>query len=259
MITYTGKIWKYIPFSVWLFLIAAVYLFANAVQTAALLNRDVERNGKVICMLKDRRDEEIVSQFSEGREGSYVYEAEVRILCQSRENTVHVTGIDGNMITGNMICGTCYGDDDSSLLLIANRTFIAWLMDKETVAAGDALTWIDQSLVMGEYAAKIIGVIDDGSEMPEVYISSAAAKSYFEQQKGIMYTKSYCIMASDLESMEAIQKEMNENGITTSIDQQKLFDWEIHQVKIKDQIIMGVIALLGFLSSASLTVKKRKQ
>lgn len=257
MITYAIKTWRYIAFPALLFMIIAVFLFANALQTASLTGKDVEKNGRVTCMLGDQLDEEIVTQLSKAGNGSFVYETEARLLCQSMEKTIKVTGIDGKMLTGDLVCGTCYTDGDSSLSLVVNQALIFELIDKETTTIDDLMKWMNQSLVMGGCAAKICGVIDDGSELPMIYISVAAVESYLRQQGDVSQTKSYCIIASDLKNMEAIQKEMNKNGIMTSIDQQRMFDWELELVQIKNQVIMGIIAFLGFLSSIRLTVKMR--
>ena len=259
MIVYAVKTWKYIAFPALLFLMITVFLFANAFHAADLLNKDVKENGRVTCVLDDQSDEEIVTQLLKTGKGSFVYEAETRFFYQAAEHAFGVTGINGNMLTGNIICGTCYEDNNSALLLVVNRAVMYQLTGKVTVEPEDLVKWIDQSLVMGENAAKIRGVIEDDSEIPMVYISIAAAEKYLKQIEEGSYVKSYCIMTSDLECIETLQKEMNKNGIVTSIDQQNILEWKLDQIKINNQIIMGVIALLGFVSSIRLTVKMKRQ
>lgn len=257
MITYGIKTWKYIAFPALFFMFLASFLFAQALRTTVSVRNEMNEHGRVYCMLENKASEEIVLQLSESNIGSVVYEIETKLLYKNVEKTFPVIGIDAKMLSGNFICGTCYTDGSSSLSLVVNRAMISELMDKDSMSMNDFLSWIDQSLIMGNDMAKICGVIDDNSNTPAIYMSTDAAESYSILHGDILQGKAFCVIASDLKSIEAIQEEMTQNGIVTSIDQQKMFDWKMKLIQIKNQVIMGLIALLGFISSIMLTSKMK--
>lgn len=189
----------------------------------------------------------------------YVYETEAVFQYQTFEKEYLVTGISSKMILGEIICGSLYSDETNTISVVVNKAMITDLTGKEPKTIDELVDWIDKTFIMGGSAVTLCGVIENQTTAPTVYMSIPAICNYIQQHGETPRAESFCMAASDLKSMDQIQKEMCSIGIGTDIDQEKMLEWKVKKARIQDMAIMSVIAFGGFVSSILLTSKMRIQ
>ena len=247
---------------------------------------------------QERLLEQKISEVFPGGKGSFVYEFSVILQCNSISKEINVTGIETQMIPGTLVSGRYYEDNVSTPEIVMNMTAFSdlWREDAEimgmnaadlrgttdsnktgakvqnlrgndasntrgndAVEMSEADSGIGRTLIMGNCGAKLCGIIDDGVEIPSIYISVPAAKAYLKQQGEVPKAASYCVRIPDLKTLRMTQEKMNTTGIATSVDDSKLFQWELMECRRKDYFFMGMIALAAFVSDMALSIKWRQQ
>lgn len=263
MIIYGIKTWKCIAMPAVLFLGLSVFLFLQAVRMNLTIRDEVKEYGIITCFLNETEDadmpEQMISKEALQDEGSLVYEIPINVQSSEKSKEISVTGIKTYMIPGELISGRYYADQVSTPEMVMNKTALSDLMGADREEMGAVGSWIGHTLIMGNCAAKICGIIDDGSETASVYISVSAAESYLKQQGEIPKASSYCVRLPDLKTLIKMQEKMEEMGIATSVDDSKLFQWKLMEHRIKDLSIMGMIAFEGFVSTIALSIKWKQQ
>lgn len=247
---------------------------------------------------QERLLEQKISEVLPGGKGSFVYEFPVILQCNSISKEINVTGIETQMIPGTLVSGRYYEDNVSTPEIVMNMAAFSDLLRTDTDIIGmnaanlrgtaasnkteanlqnlrgtDALnimenddtemkvvaSCIGRTLIMGNCGAKLCGIIDDGAETPSLYISVPAAEAYLKQQGEIPKAASYCVRIPDLKTLMITQEKMNVIGISTSIDDSKVFQWKLMECRVKNLSIMGMIAFAGFVSTIALSIKWRQQ
>lgn len=247
---------------------------------------------------QERLLEQKISEVLPGGKGSFVYEFPVILQCNSISKEINVTGIETQMIPGTLIGGRYYEDNVSTPEIVMNmaafsdllradteiigmnaenlrgtaasnkteanlqnmrETDASNIMEKDDTEMRVAASCIGRTVVMGNCGAKICGILDDGAETPSLYISVPAAEMYLKQQGEIPKAASYCVRIPDLKTLMETQEKMNDIGISTSIDDSKVFQWKMMECRRKDLRIMGMIAFAGFVSAIALSIKWRQQ
>lgn len=259
MIVKGMRMWKQIAFPAVIFMIVSSFLFFQALQLETGLNKDVKQYGRITCTLGEQQSEEIPLYLLECENGSYVYETEAVFQYQTFEQEYLVTGISSKMIQGEIMCGSFYSDETNIISVVVNKAMITDLTGKEPKTIDELADWIDKTFIMGGSAATLCGVIENQTTAPTVYMSIPAICKYIQQHGETPRADSFCMAASDLKSMDQIQKEMGSIGIGTDIDQEKMLEWKVKRARIQDMAIMSVIAFGGFVSSILLTSKMRIQ
>lgn len=286
MIAYGIKTWKSIAMPAVLFLGLSVFLFLQAVQMNLKIRNEVKVYGQITCIINETAQERILEQsisavVPSGR-GSFVYELPVMIYSNSMSKEINVTGIETQMIPGTLISGRYYKDNVSTPEIVMNMAAFSDLLRTDTDIVGMnaanlrgtdvsnimenndtemrvAASCIGRTLIMGNCGAKLCGIIDDGAETPSLYISVPAAEAYLKQQGEIPKAASYCVRIPDLKTLMITQEKMNVIGISTSIDDSKVFQWKLMECRVKNLSIMGMIAFAGFVSTIALSIKWRQQ
>ena len=259
MIVNGMRMWKQIAFPAVIFMIVSSFLLFQALQLETGLNKDVKQYGRITCTFGEQQSEEIPLYLLECENGSYVYETEAVFQYQTFEKEYLVTGISSKMILGEIICGSLYSDEKNTISVVVNKAMITDLTGKEPKTIDELVDWIDKTLIMGGSAVTLCGVIENQTTAPTVYMSIPAICNYIQQHGETPRAESFCMAASDLKSMDQIQKEMCSIGIGTDIDQEKMLEWKVKKARIQDMAIMSVIAFGGFVSSILLTSKMRIQ
>lgn len=250
------KLWKSVAFPALLFMITSVFLFCQAIQGEYALKKDVKQYGRITCIPGEEQSEEAEAYFSQHEQGSWVYETEAAFQYQSLEKKYQVTGISSTMILGELVCGSFYADDSATLAAVINTAVLTDLLGKEP-ERDDAQQWAGKTLIMGSSAVEISGVIEDGTKAPAVWVSIPAICSYLKQQGELPKPVSYCMAVADLSSMEQVQEHMEQMGIETDIDQEKMLEWSVKRVQSRDLFIMAVLTFCGFVSAIVLSTGLR--
>ena len=286
MIVYGIKTWKSIAMPAVLFLGLSVFLFLQAVQMNLKIRNEVKVYGQITCIINETAQERILEQsisavVPSGR-GSFVYELPVMIYSNSLSKEINVTGIETQMIPGTLISGRYYEDNGSTPEIVMNMAAFSDLLRSDTEIIGmndadvrgtaasnsmrsDAVelskadSCIGRTVIMGNCGAAICGIIDDGADTPSLYISVPAAETYLKQLGEIPRAVSYCVSIFDLKTLMKTQEKMNEMGISTSVDDSKVFQWKLMECRMKDYVIMGMIALAGFVSAILISIKWKQQ
>ncbi|MDD6212607.1 MAG: hypothetical protein PUB22_05630 [Clostridiales bacterium] len=255
MIVYGIRMWKRIAYPALFFMIVSAFLLFQSLQLDTSLKEDVKQYGRITCVLGEQQPGDISQNLLEN--GSYVYEAEAVFQYQSFEKEYLVTGISSNMIPGEMLCGDFYSDDSNKISVVVNKAMITDLTGKEPKTDEELADWIDTTFIMGDSAVTLCGVIEDETMSPSVYMSIPAVCSYMQQHGETPDAGYFCISVLGLKQMEQIQQEMSAIGIGMDIDQEKMMEWKIKEVRIRDLIIMSLTALWGFASNIMLAAKMR--
>ena len=263
MIIYGIKTWKCIAMPAVLFLGLSVFLFLQAVRMNLTIRDEVKEYGRITCFLNETEDadipEQMISKEALQDESSLVYEIPINVQSSEISEEISVTGIKTYMIPGELISGRYYADQVSTPEMVMNKTALSDLMGDNSEKIRTMESWLGHTLIMGNCGVKICGIIDDGSETASVYISVPAAESYLTQQGEIPKASSYCVRISDLKTLIKTQEKMKDVGISTSVDDSKLFHWKLMEHGMKDLSIMGMIALAGFVSTIALSIKWNQQ
>ena len=263
MIIYGIKTWKCIAMPAVLFLGLSVFLFLQAVRMNLTIRDEVKEYGRITCFLNETEDadipEQMISKEAVQDESSLVYEIPINVQSSEISEEISVTGIKTYMIPGELISGRYYADQVSTPEMVMNKTALSDLMGGNSEKITTMGSWLGHTLIMGNCGVKICGIIDDGVEIPSIYISVPAAKAYLKQKGEVPKAASYCVRIPDLKTLMITQEKMNVIGISTSIDDSKVFQWKLMECRVKNLSIMGMIAFAGFVSTIALSIKWRQQ
>ena len=271
MIRYGIKTWKSVAMPAVLFLAVAVYVWVSAVQLHVSVSKEVAAYGKIMCTLDDSVDNSTAETLFGQYNGSYVYDLQATLQNTNVQKEYSVTGIEAGMIPGTLIEGNYYTDESSTLSMVMNQAASAELTGADGTGDSEQTSLVGHSLIMGSSSVKICGIVEDASDTPALYISIPAAKAYLQQQgttgedtedastaDTTARASMYWIKVSDLKSLLQIQEQMNSRGITTSVDENQVMQWREQRIRQSYDILMGFLALAGYVSCIILSVQRSR-
>lgn len=255
MMSYGIRIWKKAVFPSLLFLIAAVYLFGSAFHLKRVVRSEQKQSFGVTVSINREEDVQALLAMKEVKGGSALYEIPATISSGIYSSDLVIQGIDSSMIPGILIEGERYAEAGSMPYLILNESALKTFVTDDAVTV-DKISWLRNETTVDGTSAKICGIIKDKSNNPAVYMSVKAAKSYMEMKGQIPLAHLAVVELKDAETVEQFQEKLLEMGYDSNLDENQMAEWKIEKIKIRYQVLAGVIALLAFISTLVSEIKR---
>ena len=255
MMSYRRKIWRKAAFPSLFFLIAAVYLFGSAFHLKRVVRSEQKQSFGVTVSINREEDLQALLAMKEVKGGSVVYEIPATISSGIYSSDLVIQGIDSSMIPGILIEGERYAEAGSMPYLILNEAALKTFLTDDIVTV-DQISWLRNETTVDGTSAKICGIIKDSSNNPAVYMSVKAAKSYLEMKGQIHAVHLAVVELEDAETVEQFQEKLLEMGYDSNLDENQMTEWKIEKIKIRYQILAGVIALLAFIATLVSEIKR---
>ena len=255
MMSYRIKIWKKSAFPSLFFLIAAAYLFGSAFYLKRQVRSEQKQSFGVTVSINREEDLQALLAMKEVKGGSVIYEIPATISSGIYSSDLVIQGIDSSMIPGILIEGEPYAEAGSMPYLILNEAALKTFITDDTVTV-EQISWMRNETTVDGTSAKICGIIKDKSNNPTVYMSVKAAKSYMEMKGQIPSVHLAVVELKDAEIVEQFQEKLLEVGYDSNLDENQMTEWKMEKMKIRYQVLAGVIALLAFVAILVSEIKR---
>ena len=255
MMSYRIKIWKKSAFPSLFFLIAAAYLFGSAFYLKRQVRSEQKQSFGVTVSINREEDLQALLAMKEVKGGSVLYEIPATISSGIYSSDLVIQGIDSSMIPGILIEGEPYAEAGSMPHLILNEAALKTFLTDDT-AVVEQISWLRNETTVDGTSAKICGIIRDESKQPAVYMSVKAAKSYLEMKGQIPAAHLAVVELIDAETIEQFQEKLLEMGYDSNLDENQMTEWKMEKMKIRYQVLAGVIALLAFIAILVTEIKR---
>ena len=242
---YALKTWKRVGFPALLFWTLASFLLGSAGLTGWGLHREKSQPYRVTVTASGPLDLEALSRLEEVESCTAVYELSAELTAGEYTASLTVHGVEGSFAAGDLVQGILFPEDSVMPYLVLNEAALkCFSADGVPISSTENVDWLNSDAGLNGTPVRLCGILRDGSEEPQVYLSRTAARKLLLQTAGTAETQTAWLELRNFGCVESAAEGIAGLGCTWESATPDTADaWPEKQLKA------GLLALAGGISA----------